>query len=295
MKERALHFGPRGSLLGILTVPAAPRPAAPAVIFINSGLIHRVGPNRLYVTIARRLADLGFPSLRFDVSGIGDSVIPGGDMPASERVQRDIRLVMDVIEETLGCDHFVLMGLCFGAFSAHAAAVLDERVAGCIQLDGYVYPTLGYYLRHYGRRVAQIGPWVRFLKRVMKPKSEVQGSLEDETFFGAELPPKHVFARELAALVERETQLLFVFTGGEPQSVNYARQLHDCVPGIDLDRHATVRLFPEADHTFTFAAHRSQLVELVADWMDLRFQAGRASRERLTRDSFGRPSSGGGA
>ena len=273
MKEHALHFGPQGSLLGILTVPAAPRLEAPAVVFINSGLIHRVGPNRLYVTLARRLAGLGFSCLRFDVSGIGDSMIPGGDIPASERVQRDIGLAMDVIDETLGRDRFVLMGLCFGAFSAHAAAVSDERVAGCIQLDGYVYPTMGYYLRHYGLRVVRIGPWIRFLKRAISPRSKLQEGPENQAPFSPEMPPRHVFARELAALVERKTQLLFVFTRSEPQPVNYARQLHDSVPGIDLDRHATVQLFPEADHTFTFAGHRSRLVECVADWMDLRFYA----------------------
>ena len=272
MKEHALHFGPQGSLLGILTTPAAPRLEAPAVVFINSGLIHRVGPNRLYVTLARRLADLGFPCLRFDVSGIGDSMIPRGDLPASERVQRDIGLAMDVVDETLGCDRFVLMGLCAGAFSAHAGAVSDERVAGCVLLDGYVYPTLGYYLRHYGPRVARIGPWIRFLKRVMSPKLKLPGRPENQAPLSPEMPPRHVFARELAALVERQTQLLFVFTGGEPQPVNYARQLHDCVPGVDLDTHATVRLFPEADHTFTFLSHRSQLIKLVADWMDLHFQ-----------------------
>jgi hypothetical protein len=36
-----------------------------------------VGPNRLYVMLARSLAAMGSPCLRFDLEGIGDSVLRG--------------------------------------------------------------------------------------------------------------------------------------------------------------------------------------------------------------------------
>ena len=77
MIERPLYFGERSNLLGVLTAPAAPHPGSPAVILLNAGLLHRVGPNRLHVDVARRLAEAGFTSLRFDMSGVGDSELPG--------------------------------------------------------------------------------------------------------------------------------------------------------------------------------------------------------------------------
>ena len=210
MNERALHFGPGGSLLGILTLAAGSRLDAPGLILLNAGLIHRVGPNRLYVTLARRLAALGFPCLRFDISGIGDSVIAGRDMPISERALRDIRLAMDVVTQTVGCDRFVVMGLCAGAVAAHVAAVADERVAGSIQLDGYAYPTLGSYVRHYLPKAAQIASWIGLFKRVTTPASARPGGPEFQSQALPEIPPKRVFARELASLIERRTALLFL-------------------------------------------------------------------------------------
>src|SRR5690606_23743533 len=75
MRESAVLFGPTRSLVGVVTEPAAgsARPDAPAVLILNSGLVHRVGPKRLHVRLARRLAGLGFTCMRIDLSGIGDS------------------------------------------------------------------------------------------------------------------------------------------------------------------------------------------------------------------------------
>ena len=73
--EEAVIFGENHSLDGIITNPAAAGPidSSPGVILLNSGLVHRVGPNRVYVKLARRLAGLGLTVLRFDYSGVGDS------------------------------------------------------------------------------------------------------------------------------------------------------------------------------------------------------------------------------
>ena len=75
MTEQVLLFGTNRCLVGMLTEPEKSQVPAdlPAFILFNAGLLHRVGPNRLHVTLARRLARRGFPVLRFDFSGIGDS------------------------------------------------------------------------------------------------------------------------------------------------------------------------------------------------------------------------------
>ena len=73
MREAAVSFGPNASLVGIITSPSVPaaRRELPGVILLNAGIINRVGPNRIYVKMARRLADMGLPVLRFDFSGRG--------------------------------------------------------------------------------------------------------------------------------------------------------------------------------------------------------------------------------
>jgi len=77
MTEEAVLFGARQSLAGIVTEPAIRRGArvTKAVILLNAGIVHRVGPGRIYVKIARALAAMGFVVLRFDFSGLGDSAV----------------------------------------------------------------------------------------------------------------------------------------------------------------------------------------------------------------------------
>src|SRR5262249_27402146 len=63
------------SLFGIHTEPLDPPRGkrSPMVLFLNAGAVHRVGPNRMYVDLARSWAEHGLTSLRLDLSGLGDS------------------------------------------------------------------------------------------------------------------------------------------------------------------------------------------------------------------------------
>lgn len=73
-ERKAFTFGSHGGLVGVVCEPdAGPRPDVPAVLLFNVGLNHRVGPGRLNVDLARRLAHSGYATLRFDLSGLGDS------------------------------------------------------------------------------------------------------------------------------------------------------------------------------------------------------------------------------
>src|SRR5262249_47307203 len=58
-REKVVTFGAGRGLVGIVTLPGTPRPDAPQLLLINSGIIHRVGANRLYVSLARTLAAAG--------------------------------------------------------------------------------------------------------------------------------------------------------------------------------------------------------------------------------------------
>src|ERR1700737_827583 len=98
--ERVHMFGSHRGLIGVLTEPLSTnkRPDAPAVVFSNVGLNHRVGPGRVYVELARKLAGAGFVALRFDLSGFGDSErrrTDGGDL---DRAALDTREALDFLE-----------------------------------------------------------------------------------------------------------------------------------------------------------------------------------------------------
>src|SRR6185436_6886506 len=86
VRDEAVRLAPEGQLVGILSYPPGAQPAArsdtlspatpaaPAFIILNAGVLHRVGPHRLHVILARRIAASGLPSLRLDLGGIGDSI-----------------------------------------------------------------------------------------------------------------------------------------------------------------------------------------------------------------------------
>jgi hypothetical protein len=80
VREESLYFGEGGRLFGVLTEPGAgsTRRAWPAVVFLNVGANHRVGPHRMYITLARELAARGYLGLRFDLAGLGDSLVADG-------------------------------------------------------------------------------------------------------------------------------------------------------------------------------------------------------------------------
>lgn len=129
--ERVVHFGDRNALMGIVTHPAAGiSQLKPALLFLNAGLIHRVGPFRMHVELARRMAAGAghrFTSFRLDQSGLGDSAPRVGGMSYEERAVADAREAMDALSARFGINRFIAIGLCAGAMNAHRAALAASR------------------------------------------------------------------------------------------------------------------------------------------------------------------------
>ena len=169
-KESVITFGPQGGLVGILSDPHPEKqsPNRPALLLLNAGFLHRVGPYRMNVDLARNLAAKGFTVFRFDFSGLGDSLVRKDDRSDEERVTLDIQEAMDYLGDKKGIREFVLLGLCAGADRAHPLGIMDSRVKGIVYLDGFGYKTLGYYIRyswdrvmHYARRLMILDKWER--------------------------------------------------------------------------------------------------------------------------------------
>src|SRR5262249_32019788 len=77
-------------LFGVLTGPAGGGdPTRPLILFLNAGAVHRVGPNRMYVTLARAFAERGLTSARIDLGGLGDSA-PAAGAPENKIYSTDV-------------------------------------------------------------------------------------------------------------------------------------------------------------------------------------------------------------
>lgn len=270
LRDKALAFGPQEELFGVLTTPDEVQADLPAVVMPNAGLLHHVGPHRLHVDLARRLAASGSTSLRFDLSGIGESGSGGGALH-TERSMRDLQAAMDAVEHETGIARFVIVGLCAGAFYARRVATEDERVVGCVLIDGYACPTPKYHVRRYADFALHFNRWARFAlrRRRRKANSPIDESAQLVPYQFEEVT-REDFAADLETLLARQMDLLFVYTGGGPQPFNYLGQLEDAFPELDLTS-ATVRMFRSADHTFSLGVHRTELMNAISDWLGSRF------------------------
>jgi exosortase A-associated hydrolase 1 len=139
---------PRGDarLFGVMAEPAAEPRRPIGVVVIVGGPQYRAGSHRQFVALARRLAGAGYPTLRFDLLGMGDSLVldaGGGVNPIAhfESAATDIGAAIDALHAhqpaLRGC---VLWGLCDGASAAllHAAQQADARVHGLVLLNPWV-------------------------------------------------------------------------------------------------------------------------------------------------------------
>lgn len=117
IRESLVRFG--DGLFGIVSEPE--RPTGPAILLNNGGSTHHVGPNRLYVGIARALSRAGFRVFRYDLPGLGDSVIAD---PARENDSYlpETTSIIAAAMDALQADSFVCMGLCSGAHASFHAA-----------------------------------------------------------------------------------------------------------------------------------------------------------------------------
>lgn len=139
MKEYALLIGKDRSLVGILTenedANVSEKNDLTGVLLLNAGLIHHIGPNRIYVKIARMLASMGFVVMRFDFSGIGDSGPRKDKLPATESTIDEVRQAMDYLEQFKNIKQFICIGLCDGATAAGQISAVDYRVKKVILID----------------------------------------------------------------------------------------------------------------------------------------------------------------
>lgn len=277
MLERAYTFGSSTALIGILTSPpeGAAVSGAPMVLLLNSGLIHRPGPFRMHVDLARRLAAMGFSVFRFDLSGIGDSEKHRDNRPREEQILADISGAMDFLSSNMGANRFVAMGLCTGADNAHKISVRDQRVTGMVLLDGYCYPTALFYIRRYGPKLFNPMAWFRIAWRSVKKPDGLADQLasrrdDRENNYFWSLPPKHQTESELKALVERRVNMLYVFTNSS-EFINYPGQLRDSMKSIDFGDHLQVEYFDEFEHTYPIIRDRQCLFDLISQWMRAKY------------------------
>jgi len=175
---------PLGNPIGILTEPIGPAVGLCAV-WLNAGPQRRIGPNRMWVEVARRWAAQGVPSFRVDLAAIGDA---DGDSRKlleiasyyTDAYLDQVRLVLDTLEARGVAPRFILGGLCAGAYWSLRIAEEDARVSaaaalnpGYLVYDGGLSNAIG-QSRELVPRLLERSTWARVLRGQFTPSSHLR-------------------------------------------------------------------------------------------------------------------------
>jgi len=279
MQEHATLLGPMRSLVGVITEPPDDLllPGKVAVLLLNTGLIHHVGPHRLYVQSARALAMSGIVSVRFDLSGIGDSMVRRDNLPIRQLVSREPQEVMDDLARQWGLERFILLGICSGAHGAFKTACTDPRVLGAIMInpldfagDSYLAPYI--LARHYWTRsLFRWQAWSNlFTGRVAYRRlTRVLWHQLTRGIFGHNRQATSIargIHADIQGLLDRHVALLFILSEDDV-SVDHLR----VVLGKDLQATTAadvlqVAMIPAADHLFHRLADQQRVLQVITHW-----------------------------
>ena len=274
MQEEALLLGPYQSIAGVFTPATAEIEtlASTAVICITAGLLHHVGPHRLHVLLARVLAEKGISTLRFDLSGIGDSSTRPDNVPAQEVPVREIHEVITELEKR-GFKRFILFGICSGAVQAVKAAQGNPKISGLILVntgsdDGNAEasPQIAaqYYLK---RSIWNLRAWKNLFTGKVKYRDlfvvlfsaslhKLKGQTKKTPSLGESLQCG------VQPFMEQGTSILMVLSDRHAQFYALHQKAYEALDATMFK----VLVFEETDHLFSQLSVQQGLIEQVCQW-----------------------------
>ena len=278
--EHVLNFACAGEeLLGILTAPEQPKPIG--VLITVGGPQYRVGSHRQFLLLARALARAGYPVMRFDYRGMGDST---GDLRNFEAVNDDIAAAIDAFR--LQCPNvlkIVLLGLCDAASASllYWDATQDVRISGFVLLNPWVRSetTLARtHIRHYyGQRLMEGEFWRKLITGKVGFGSAVSGfvgnllsarqSKSSVIVTEATLP----FQKRMARGVGRFSgSVLLILSGNDYTAKEFLGSVASDPAWLRIFESRSISRIdlPGADHTFSTAQWRSDVEQHTTVWLN---------------------------
>ncbi len=282
MTEKVVLFGKDKSLVGIVTEPTSGTSSNnfPAIIILNAGLLHRIGPNRLHVAIARKMATAGFFVLRFDFSGIGDSSVRDDNIPFEKSSISETQEAMDYLNSARNIEKFILIGICSGANVAFKTACRDPRVLGLVgingfYLDGQEHGKLERFIeqsvrsRYYRKHLLNFRSWWRVLTGESNLQSIIRFLLTKTKNLLTRIEQvvsKISSSQEWNLLAEHGTDIFLIYSEGSSALDAFRLTIERNLSELESPRNLGVEVIKHSDHVFTLLWSQSFLVHLIQQW-----------------------------
>jgi len=266
MSEQAVVFPCSGAeLLGLLCRPESP--AKVGLLMVVGGPQYRVGSHRQFLLLARAVAQAGFPSLRFDVRGMGDS---SGEAQQFDGISDDIAAACDAFFDTCpGLERIVLWGLCDAASASliYRDRTKDVRIGGMVLLNPWARSaqTMAQTrVRHYyGQRLLSPGFWLG----LVSGKVDVPGAVREFSgLLKAAIAKRQPATSQPESFLQPMVRALSAFSGDTRMILSgndyTAKEFLLWLAGLDDGQALAKNIvhLPDADHTFSCREWR-QIVE----------------------------------
>jgi len=284
IREQAVRLD--ATLFGIATLP--PEPPRRALILLNAGAVGRIGPNRLHVALARRLAATGVLVLRLDLSGLGDSrTRPGAEenIVYHAHAVDDIGVAVDWARSD-GASEIAVAGLCAGAYHSLDAALAGQAIDTIVMINPLTFhykPGMSLDFaafrviadaQRYQKSIARGVSWRKLLrgdvdlKRVADVVVRRMGSAFSrpwrELRRRLHVPHRDDLGAKLESLARRHVAMRFVFAGDDPGRFVLAEEGGSVVPRLQGSGALSIQVIDAADHTFTPRWSHRPLLDAIA-------------------------------
>jgi exosortase A-associated hydrolase 1/exosortase A-associated hydrolase 2 len=256
------------------------------VIVVAGGPQYRAGAHRQFVSLARKLADRGFPVLRFDMRGMGDS---SGEHLGFEHSKPDIRAAIDaLIARQPGVEEVVLFGECESASGILFYAFDDPRVKGIALVNPWVRTEggrAGVIMKHYYlNRLLSVDFWRKLRAGHFNPAESLRSFLDTGRAYllgrkinrqgrteGAEseLARLPLPIGTAVGLARFRGPVMILMSGHD----YIAREFDEVIrsskawDGLLENPRVCRRDLPGADHTFSREIWKRQASDWVCDWV----------------------------
>jgi exosortase A-associated hydrolase 1 len=272
--EEALRFAcEHETLFGILARPE--QLSDLGIVIVVGGPQTRVGSHRQFVLLSRALAAAGYPVLRFDVRGMGDST---GPQRSFEAITPDIGAAIDTLQKQYpAVRRIVLWGLCDAASATllYCDEIHDKRIAGLCLLNPWVRSeaTLAktQVKHYYGQRLLQKEFWTKLLSgrlNIVRSVAELVRKLGQATA-KTELQPG--FQERMAHGWKDFTGPILLILSGDDYT---AKEFLEYTGSADnwrglLEQAGVTRIdIAAADHTFSSAEWRDTVAASCLKWLE---------------------------
>jgi len=272
-------------LVGVLARPAGDARGSngrTGVLIVVGGPQYRAGSHRQFTQLARALARAGYPSLRFDVRGMGDS---SGQLQTFEHLGDDIAAALDAAQEQLPqVQRWVLWGLCDGASAAlmYMNDTADRRVHALCLANPWVRTADSLartHVRHYyGRRLLQADFWRKLAsgkvgQHALRELGSTLRSLWSTRPNGRAIggsDQRHFLQRMVDGLSGFEGPVLLLLSDNDFTAKEFVDlSASDAGWRRSLMRPTIQRMaLSHADHTFSDRCSEHQMHNMVLNWMD---------------------------